>query len=201
MKGKRIQFIDTGRSFGGAERVTLALASAFLAEGADVECLVDRHAFPFVEELSGAGIPARAVDETDRPGRIGALGAEVRRFDPHIVHLQRTWPLSDRYASIAVRRASKARFVATEHVRFEGCGLRDRLAKGILCRFDHRLVAVSRAVGESLERFWKVPASKIAVIPNGIDVGRFRRGGGEGRRGGLFPERCTFRIGAVGRLE
>ncbi len=197
----RIQYIDTGHSFGGAERVTLALARAFHEGGSEVECLINPVADEFAGELGRRGIPARPVPEADQLSLIGRLAAEIRRFQPDILHIQRTWPLSDRYSAIAARRAGVPRLVTTEHVRFEECGLRDRLARRVLSRWDGAIVCVSEAVRESLLRFWKVSPSKLTVIPNGIDTGLFDGAGMADAKGRFFPDSCPFRIGAIGRLE
>ncbi len=197
MKAERIQYIDTGRSFGGAERVTLALAAAFQDEGAVVECLIHPHADRFAEILGRRGIPHRPVVEANTIARIGSLASEFQRFHPDVVHLHRTWPLSDRYASPAAFYAGNFRMVTTEHVKFEQCLFRDRTAKKFLSAFDHKIVCVSDAVRQSLLQFWKIASSRLHIIPNGIDTGNFDRKG----EGLYFPPTCRFRIGAVGRLE
>lgn len=197
MKAERIQYIDTGRSFGGAERVTLALAGAFRKEGAEVECLVHPQADRFAGELEDRNIPVRRLGEAESISHIGLLASEFRRFRPDVIHIHRTWPLSDRYAAPAALYAGDFRLVTTEHVRFEDCALRDRLSKKLLSLFDRRITCVSEAVRRSLIEFWKISPRRLHVIPNGIDTTRFEVEG-EGR---YFPPDCPLRIGAVGRLE
>lgn len=200
MTARRLLYVDSGRSFGGAERVTLSLASSFASEGSAVGCAIDPSAEAFAAELRRRGIEAFPLPEADRLGRAGALAACVRRFAPDIVHIQRTWPLSDRYASLAARRGGARRVVATEHVRWERCGLRDRAAKMALARLDRTIVAVSDAVRESLVRYWRVDSGRVLLIPNGIDTRRF------GAPAPIAASRSRpagrgFRIGTIGRLE
>jgi glycosyltransferase involved in cell wall biosynthesis len=201
MKGRRILYVDTGRSFGGAERVTLALASGFAALGAEVACVADPGAEKFRSELGRLGIAVRPLPETDRLRRAPALTSEIKSFSPHIVHIHRTWPLADRYAGPAARRGGARVVVATEHVRWEACGLRDRAAKGLLARFDDRVVAVSEAVKRSLVDYWKLEESRVRVIRNGIDARRFRAPRVAEGETPYFPRDCRFRLGSVGRLE
>ncbi|MFH1679850.1 MAG: glycosyltransferase [Candidatus Eisenbacteria bacterium] len=200
MKGRRILYVDSGRSFGGAERITLALASSFAAAGAEVACLVSPGAGPFREELARIGIEAVPFPETDSLARALACSRAVRRFRPDILHIHRTWPLSDRYASPAAKRGGAGKVIATEHVRWEACGLRDRTAKRILARFDDRIVAVSGAVRESLLRYWKIDPGRVVVIRNGIRADAFRPGGAKDGED-PFPRWARLRIGTVGRLE
>lgn len=58
------------------------------------------------------------------------------------------------------QRAVQARFVHDERHAYGAARLR-------------RVIAVSRGVGRELEEFYGVPASRISVIPNGVDHGTF----------------------------
>jgi len=198
---RRILYVDTGRSFGGAEQITLSLATSFAASGAEVKCVTVPGAELFRERLHQGGVETLELEEVDRLSRIRPLAAEVARFRPHVLHIHRTWPLSDRYASLAARGRGRTRVVTTEHVRFEGCGLRDRWIKRCTARFDETIIAVSRAVRESLIRYWRIAPTRITVVENGIDTDRFRRVGARPGEKDPFPPGCTHRIGAVGRLE
>lgn len=199
MEIRRILYVDTGRSFGGAERITRTLAAAFAEAGREVGCVVHPGAARFRSEVERAGAVAFPIPEADRLSRMAPLVRGIRDFRPDLVHIHRTWPLSDRYAAVAARRAGATRVVATEHVRWERCGRRDRLAKRFLARFDVSIVAVSEAVRESLLGYWKLPRSLVTVVENGIDAARFC--GEEEVPAGTFPSSWTARIGAVGRLE
>jgi glycosyltransferase involved in cell wall biosynthesis len=96
-----------------------------------------------------------------------ALAAFVRSHGIEIVHAHaaRDYPL----AAMAVRLAPRARFVLTRHVLFP---LR-RINRPLLRSVD-RVIAVSRAVAESLQN-GVIDSSKITVVHNGIDTHRFNR--------------------------
>lgn len=200
MKTRRILYVATGKVFGGAERVTLSLASAFASSGAEVRCVIHPGVERFSKELGRAGVSVAPIPEAFSPFRMNPFIREVRAFRPDLVHIQRTWPLSDVWAAPAAYMAG-VRVITTEHVRWEGCGLRDRMIKRWIVSFDRKIVAVSHAVRESLIRYWKTSPSRVIVVENGIDTDRFARPEGGEALPGLFPARCPACIGAIGRLE
>ncbi|OGB84881.1 hypothetical protein A2994_03640 [candidate division Kazan bacterium RIFCSPLOWO2_01_FULL_48_13] len=57
-----------------------------------------------------------------------------------------------------------------------------------------RVVANSQAVGYFLQNYFKVPAEKLVIIPNGIDTDRFAKGG-------KLMNGTALVIGMIGRLE
>ncbi|MFF7722839.1 glycosyltransferase [Streptomyces luteogriseus] len=111
------------------------------------------------------------------------------------------------YGRIAARLAGVRAVVATEHSlgdsQMEGrplnAGVRALYMAGE--RLGRTTVAVSPTVAERLKR-WGVPGPRIEVVPNGIDVARFRfdaaRRHDTRRRLGLPDD--AYVIGAVGRL-
>ncbi|MFD9982542.1 glycosyltransferase [Streptomyces massasporeus] len=111
------------------------------------------------------------------------------------------------YGRIAARLAGVRAVVATEHSlgdsQMEGrplnAGVRALYLAGE--RLGRTTVAVSPTVAERLKR-WGVPGPRIEVVPNGIDVARFRfdaaRRHDTRRRLGLPDD--AYVIGAVGRL-
>ncbi len=59
----------------------------------------------------------------------------------------------------------------------------------VIYRLADRLVTVSEATRDRLVRVWHIPPEKIVVLPNGVDLDRFRGGGsGSGVRAGLGLE-------------
>ncbi|MFJ5263781.1 glycosyltransferase [Streptomyces sp. NPDC088387] len=111
------------------------------------------------------------------------------------------------YGRLAARIAGVRAIVATEHSLGESQMEGRRLTAGVRGlylaseRLGRATVAVSPTVRERLMR-WGVPAPRIEVVPNGIDLDRFRfdplRRHQTRRRLGL-PE-DAFVVGAIGRL-
>ncbi|MFE7902801.1 glycosyltransferase [Streptomyces sp. NPDC057424] len=111
------------------------------------------------------------------------------------------------YGRLAARLAGVRAVVATEHSlgdsQMEGrplnAGVRALYLAGE--RLGRTTVAVSPTVAERLRR-WGVPGPRIEVVPNGVDVARFRfdaaRRHDTRRRLGLPDD--AYVIGAVGRL-
>ncbi|POX56176.1 glycosyl transferase [Streptomyces sp. Ru71] len=111
------------------------------------------------------------------------------------------------YGRIAARLAGVRAVVATEHslgeTQMEGrplsAGVRALYLAGE--RLGSATVAVSPTVAARLGR-WGVPASRVAVVPNGIDVDRFRfdpvRRLRARRRLGLSED--AYVVGGIGRL-
>lgn len=61
-------------------------------------------------------------------------------------------------------------------------GLHARWVARLTYRLADRLVTVSEATRERLVRVWGVPAEKITVLPNGVDLDRFQAASGHGQQ-------------------
>ncbi|MEU9439771.1 glycosyltransferase [Streptomyces sp. NPDC048304] len=111
------------------------------------------------------------------------------------------------YGRLAARIAGVRAVVATEHSLGDSQMEGRRLTAGVRAlylaseRLGSATVAVSPRVADRLKR-WGVPAPRIQVVPNGIDLDRFRfdqeRRERTRRRLGL-PE-AAWVVGGVGRL-
>jgi glycosyltransferase involved in cell wall biosynthesis len=111
------------------------------------------------------------------------------------------------YGRLAARLAGVRAVVATEHSLGDSQMEGRKLTAGVRAlylaseRLGNATVAVSPAVADRLRR-WGVPSPRIEVVPNGIDVTRFRfdpsRRHHTRRRLGL-PE-DAYVVGGIGRL-
>lgn len=111
------------------------------------------------------------------------------------------------YGRLAARLAGVRAIVATEHSLGDSQMEGRRLTRGVRGlylaseRLGRATVAVSPTVADRLER-WGVPAPRIEVVPNGIDLARFRFDPVQRlrtrQRLGL-PE-TAYVIGGIGRL-
>ncbi len=200
MNAHRILYVSSGRTFGGAEQVMLSLATAFAHAGWEVRATHHPENTILMDEIARRGLDGRAFPEIARRADAGVFADFVREYAPRLVHIHRTWPLSDRHAGRGARKAG-VRVIATEHVRIEEAGVRDRLAKRVLSRYDDRVIAVSDAVRRSLTGFWGVDKTRVTTIPNGVDVASFARPRVPAGSGTHFSSGAAFRIGAIGRLE
>ncbi|AGS69692.1 glycosyltransferase [Streptomyces collinus] len=200
----RALHVITGLGTGGAEQ-QLRLLLRHLPVDCDVVTLTDPG--PVAEGLAADGV--HVVHLGMRGNRdLAALPRLARlirrgRYDLVHTHLYRACL----YGRIAARLAGVRAVVATEHSlgdsQMEGrpltAGVRALYLAGE--RLGRSTVAVSPTVAERLTR-WGVPGPRIAVVPNGIDLERFRFDPGlrlrTRARLGLPDD--AFVIGGVGRL-
>ncbi|MFE4663978.1 glycosyltransferase [Streptomyces sp. NPDC056716] len=200
----RALHIITGLGVGGAEQ-QLRLLLRHLPIEADVVTLTNPGAV-------ATGLLADGVHVT----HLGMAGNRDLAALPRLVRLIRSggYDLVHThlyracvYGRLAARLAGVRAIVATEHSlgdsQMEGRPL-TRGVRGLYLaseRLGRTTVAVSPAVAGRLTR-WGVPAPRIEVVPNGIDLGRFRFDAVQRhrvrRRLGLPEE--AFVVGAIGRL-
>ncbi|MFD5335951.1 glycosyltransferase [Streptomyces hawaiiensis] len=200
----RALHIITGLGTGGAEQ-QLRLLLRHLPADCDVVTLTNPGAV--AEGLAADGV---RVTHLGMGGNrdLAALPRLVRLiraggYDLVHTHLYRACV----YGRFAARVAGVRAVIATEHSLGDSQMEGRRLTAGVrgLYLASERLgsatVAVSPTVAERLKR-WGVPASRIEVVPNGIDVDRFRfdpERRERARRHLGLPEDAWV-VGGVGRL-
>ena len=168
--------IITGLGVGGAEQ-QLRLLIRHLPVDCDVVTLTNPGAV--ADGLTADGVRVHHLGMTGNRD-LAALPRLVRiirtgRYDLVHTHLYRACV----YGRLAARIAGVKAVVATEHSlgdsQMEGRGLSAGVRALYLAseRLGRSTVAVSPTVAERLER-WGVPGPRIEVVPNGIDLARFR---------------------------
>ncbi|MEU9341581.1 glycosyltransferase [Streptomyces sp. NPDC048278] len=196
--------VITGLGVGGAEQ-QLRLLLRHLPVSCDVVTLTNPG--PVADGLAADGV--RVVHLGMAGNRdLAALPRLVRlirggRYDLVHTHLYRACL----YGRIAARLAGVRAVVATEHSlgdsQLEGRELTSGVRALYLAgeRLGRSTVAVSPTVAERLRR-WGVPGPRIEVVPNGIDLDRFRFDPDRRRRvrDRLGIPRDAWVVGAVGRL-
>ena len=163
----RILQVCSVTTFGGGERHLADLSHALTDLGHEVYA-ASVPGSPLWSELSFlTNTRTLALSRGNYVKNLTALAAFVRSNGIEIVHAHaaRDYHL----AAMAVRLSPRARFVLTRHVLFP---LR-RINRPLLRSVD-RVIAVSRAVAESLQN-GVIESSKITVVHNGIDINRFDR--------------------------
>ena len=200
----RALHIITGLGVGGAEQ-QLRLLIRHLPVDCDVVTLTNPGAV--AAGLTADGVRVRHLGMTGNRD-LAALPRLVRiirtgRYDLVHTHLYRACV----YGRLAARIAGVKAVVATEHSlgdsQMEGRDLSAGVRALYLAseRLGRSTVAVSPTVAERLKR-WGVPGPRIEVVPNGIDLDRFRFDPVQRRRTrqrlGL-PE-GAYVVGGIGRL-
>ncbi|MGW2958085.1 glycosyltransferase [Streptomyces sp. NPDC001220] len=200
----RALHVITGLGVGGAEQ-QLRLLLRHLPVSCDVVTLTNPG--PVAHSLAADGV--RVVHLGMAGNRdLAALPRLVRlirrgRYDLVHTHLYRACL----YGRIAARLAGVRAVVATEHslgdTQLEGrrlnAGVRALYLAGE--RLGRSTVAVSPTVAERLRR-WGVPGPRIEVVPNGIDLERFRFDPDRRQRtrARLGIPQDAFVVGGIGRL-
>lgn len=200
----RALHVITGLGVGGAEQ-QLRLLLRHLPVDCEVVTLTNPGAV--ADGLAADGVRVTHLGMAGNRD-LGALPRLVRLiraggFDLVHTHLYRACV----YGRLAARLAGVRAIVATEHSlgdsQMEGRPLTAGVRGLYLAseRLGRTTVAVSPTVADRLRR-WGVPAPRIEVVPNGVDLDRFRFDQDRRRRTrqrlGL-PE-TAYLIGGIGRL-
>jgi glycosyltransferase involved in cell wall biosynthesis len=190
---------------GGSEVVGLELAQQLAAAGVEVMCTaVDGMTGPLRERCESVGIPVVDLgfpvrDILRRNGFNGALARKLRALRLDAIHLQHFLTLQK--IGLSARLAGVPRIVVTEHSdEAYRQILGQRLRLHLVWRLAHHISVIHPEMMEYLISQFHVPASRISVIPNGIDSEHWHRRDREQRRAelGLGPE-LAFMF--VGRLQ
>ena len=195
----KILQISSAQSIGGGERHLLDLTNGLTARGHDLYAAL-RPDSPLLGELAGLGkkistLPLRNALDAASARKLAGL---VRQREIQIVHahMARDYPL----AAYATRQNPRAKLIVTRHVLFP----LNRLHRLVLSQAT-RVIAVSEAVARAIRAQGLVPAERITVVPNGIDVDRFaqartRFDARAFRRRWSLPEDHLL-VGSVGELR
>nr|WP_051969521.1 glycosyltransferase [Kitasatospora azatica] len=206
----RVLHIITGLAAGGAEQ-QLLLTIRHLPPGIDCEVATLTNPGSVAAALRAEGVPVhdlamrgnRDVAVLPRLTRLIRRG----RYDVVHTHLYR----AGLYGRLAARLAGVRVVLATEHSLHAGTIEGRAVGTGVKSlylvaeRLGSTTVAVSRQVAGQLAD-WGVPEQRVAVLPNGIEVGRFAATGADrtARRARIRRElglpADAFVVGAVGRL-
>jgi glycosyltransferase involved in cell wall biosynthesis len=196
--------VITGLGVGGAEQ-QLRLLVGHLPVDCEVVTLTNPG--PVADGLIADGVRVTHLGMAGNRD-LGALPRLVRHirsggYDLVHTHLYRACV----YGRLAARLAGVRAIVATEHSLGDSQMEGRRLTRGVRGlylaseRLGRSTVAVSPTVADRLRR-WGVPAPRIEVVPNGIDLDRFRFDPARRlhtRRLLGLPE-TAYVIGGVGRL-
>lgn len=189
---------------GGSEVVGLELAHQLSSSGVEVMCTaIDGMSGPLRDQCEGIGIPVVDLglpfrDLLRRNGFSVSLARRLRELRLDAIHLQHFLALNK--CGPAARLAGIPRIVVTEHsdalIR-EDASFRFRLH--CAWRLAHHITVIHAGMAAYLHQQLHIPASRMAVIPNGIDVARWhRRDRGQCRAAlGLGPELAFMFIGRL----
>ena len=190
-------FVIEALTVGGAERMLVDMANAFARRGDRVHmvCLSSPG------ELAGRLDAAVELHVLDK--RLGLdwrlvprLRALMGRLRPDVVNAH-LW-VANTWTRIALL-GTGPRIVVTEHSRDSWKGATYRRVDRALARVSDAIVAVSSDTAAFYRDEVGVPADRLVVINNGIDVARYAAGDGRALRASWSPDGAPL-VGTVGRL-
>jgi len=133
------------------------------------------HEGPLAEPLRNAGID---VHHTHRQqgidlAQIPRIRTIIRQFRPRVIHCHQYTPFF--YGTLAASSSGQGRVIFTEHGCNRTCnvGWKRRAGNQFLARYAARITAVCKCTRSYLVNNEGIPAARIEVIYNGVDVRRF----------------------------
>ena len=172
----RLLFVTTGLNVGGAETQLVHVATRLKARGWDVRVvsLIPSLSSAYAKDLEAAGIPVVSLNirrKLPDPRPFLQLAQLIRTWRPHVVHSHMVH--ANLLARLVRPLAPIPVLVCAARNINEGGRLRE-----ILYRLTDPLCDLTTQVSRTgLERYVRVgavPAHKIRLVPNGVDMARFR---------------------------
>jgi glycosyltransferase involved in cell wall biosynthesis len=170
----RIFILSTSMGMGGADQQILILARAMRARGHDVRIVALTPLGPMGLEAQREGIPTQSLELRRNIGdlpRLARLVRMIREWRPDILH---THMVHANLLGRAVRPLARVgALVSTIHSISDGGRLRMagyRLTNGLV----DRVTIISRLAADRYVKIGVVPAGRLEVIPNTVDLERFR---------------------------
>jgi glycosyltransferase involved in cell wall biosynthesis len=155
-------------TFGGGERHLADLSHALVACGHDIYAATVPGS-PLSDELSF--LPEERIFALSRRNYLKNLRGLAKFVNAHGIEIVHAHAARDYHlAALVVKLALRGRLVLTRHTLFPLKGINRPLLSGA-----RRVIAVSRAVADSLRQNRVIDSSKITVIHNGIDTESFDR--------------------------
>lgn len=198
-----LAFVITGLEPGGAERALTQLAlridrKQFQPHVFALRTLPGESQRELIDQLAAAEIPFEFLGSRTKlqfPGAVWRLSRRLSTLRPALVQ---SFLFHANVVSAYAGKWSGVKVVAGVRVA-DPSRVRQRAERWISPLVE-RFVCVSQSVADYCERSAKIPRAKLAVIPNGVDVAKFRDAPAADRAALGLPAERRFLI-AVGRLD
>ncbi|MDD5569386.1 MAG: glycosyltransferase [Candidatus Pacebacteria bacterium] len=174
LKKKRLMIITHDLALGGLQQVVVNLCHKINRDIFDVFVLCLRTLGDYAPELEKAGIKVILLPHNKNGVDYFAFlkAAKILKQEKiDILHTHNTQPFID--GVIGGLLAGVKTIVHTDHARAFPDKRRYMFAEWILSHFIYKVVAVSQHTAQNLIKYEKISPRKIAVIPNGIDGGKY----------------------------
>jgi glycosyltransferase involved in cell wall biosynthesis len=197
----RIEMVLPSLETGGMEAVVARLGRRLGERGLAVSYTVTEAMGDFAEELCAEGHQVTLVRQPRRFSsvRTAALEQHFRARAPDIVHVHSGVWLK---AAKAARHDPRCGVLHTIHGLFAKEPWYGNTVKRMAVRHTDEIIAVSTTLSDFLRTEIGVPASRITVLPNGVDTTVFKPAPRAGRlRAELGIPADGYVIGTVARLD
>jgi glycosyltransferase involved in cell wall biosynthesis len=206
----KVCHVITGLPTGGAQTMLANLISGSDRERFEMEVISLTETGPVGQRLDEMGVPVAALEMNralPNPGDLFRLGAWLRRRRPHLVQ---TWMYhADLVGGLAARLGRAAPVLWNiRHSTLDPAGTKKmtlwtaRACARLSRRLPSRIVCCSES-SRDVHAALGYAADKMLVIPNGVDLSRFRPepGAAASVRAQLEVGEATPLIGLVGRFH
>ena len=169
----RVVHLVLGLSIGGLEQVVYDLVSKVDRDRFDVRVLCLGEIGVWGPRFKALGVPVEGLGVMQRGtlGRVAAVARRLRALRPDVLHTHN--PAPHLVGALAARLSGVPVVINTKHGRNYPHNRKWVLANRLASWLSNKVVAVSGDAGDVALKIEKVPAHKVEVIRNGIDLERF----------------------------
>lgn len=153
------------------------------------------------QEIRDMGVPVTVMGRRGKfdPGLVWRLAKWLREQRVDVVHTHLF--TADSYGRLAARLAGVSAVFSTAHGPVVCEGTVQRAVHWTLSWISTRVIACSEEVGQVMRRQDHLPANRLEVIDNGINIDRLIGASGEGVRAEFAIPDDKLLIGVIGRLH
>ena len=171
--GLNLVFLVPGET-GGMEVYARELIAALAAERPDltltafVNCEAAESGGPWTEVADVVTVPVHARNRAEWVrGEQQLLPRLARRAGVDVLHsLASTSPAAGRFRRVVTIHDLNYRVVPDAHFGVRGLGM--RVLVPLAANRSHRIIAISQSTAADIDRYLRVPASRVDVIPEGV---------------------------------
>jgi len=157
---------------GGAERFIVDLLLNLDLNKFAPTLIIFKRGGIWLQELEKAGIPVIVLKKRFKLDLINffSILKHLKKIKPLIVHTELG---GDLYGRLAAKILRVPFIISTEQNLNPDETIIHNIIKKYTSRLAHKIIAISEAVKNDLIQRYKIPESKIKIIPNGINLNKF----------------------------
>ncbi|MFA5644637.1 MAG: glycosyltransferase [Patescibacteria group bacterium] len=170
----KILYIIPSLSSGGAERFILDLIYSLDKNIFEPSLLLFDKKGLFYDEAINKGIKIETLKKNFKLDLFNfyKIYKYIKKEKPAIVHTQLG---GDIYGKLATKLIGGIKIVSTEQNVLQNDNIVNTFLKKITANFSDKIIAISSAVKDDIIARYKLPASKVELIPNGVNIEKFNK--------------------------